>query len=143
VREAFRDWMVLVFRDQRLTRDQHKDFGRAFGTLHSHPMHKGGHRGSDPEVLPIVTTPDAPPTAGNGWHTDVTCDEIPPFGSMLYITDVPNHGGGDTLFADMALAYELLSEPLKKFLEPLDAVHDGALPYVGSYKSTPPRRLPA
>ncbi len=138
VREAFRDWMVLVFRDQELTRDQHKDFGRHFGTLHSHPMHKGGHRGADPEILPVVTTADAAPTAGNDWHTDVSCDEIPPFGSMLYVTDVPDHGGGDTLFADMALAYEVLSEPMQQFLEPLDAVHDGALPYVGSYKSAPP-----
>lgn len=135
---AFKDWMVLVFRDQELTRDQHKDFARRFGTLHSHPMHTGGHRGSDPEVLPVVTTADAPPTAGNAWHTDVSCDEVPPFGSMLYVTEVPGLGGGDTLFADMALAYELLSEPMKRFLGPLDAVHDGAIPYVGSYKSTPP-----
>lgn len=138
VREAFRDWMVLVFRDQDLTRDQHKDFGRHFGRLHSHPMHKGGHRGSDPEILPVVTAHDSPPTAGNGWHTDVSCDEVPPFGSMLYVTEVPGNGGGDTLFADMALAYELLSEPMQQFLDPLDAVHDGAIPYVGSYRSTPP-----
>jgi len=138
VREAFRDWMVLVFRDQQLDRDQHKAFGRRFGRLHSHPMHKGGHRGGDPEILPVVTTADAAYTAGDGWHTDVTCDEIPPFGSMLYVTEVPEHGGGDTLFADMALAHDLLSEPMKRFLEPLEAVHDGAIPYVGAYKTSPP-----
>ena len=46
--------------------------------------------------------------------------------------------GGDTLFADMYLAYELLSEPMREFLDGLTAIHDGAIPYVGSYKSTPP-----
>ncbi len=138
LRQAFQDWMVLVIRDQELTREQHKAFGRRFGKLHTHPMHKGGHRGSDPEILPVVTTADAAYTAGDGWHTDVTCDEIPPFGSMLYVSEVPPNGGGDTLYADMALAWELLSDPVKQMLEPLEAVHDGAIPYVGAYRSTPP-----
>ncbi len=138
VAQAFRDWMVLVFPDQDLTRDQHKAFARRFGRLHVHPMHHGGERGNDPEILPVVTTKDAAYTAGDGWHTDVSCDELPPLGSMLYVKETPECGGGDTLFADMALAYELLSEPMKSFLEPLDAVHDGAIPYVGAYRSTPP-----
>jgi taurine dioxygenase len=138
VRRAHYDWMVLVFRDQNLTREQHKAFGRRFGQLHQHPMHKGGHRGSDPEILPVKTTADSRYTAGDGWHTDVTCDEIPPLGSMLYVTETPECGGGDTLFADMYLAYELLSEPMRNFLEGLTAVHDGAIPYVGAYKTTPP-----
>ena len=72
--QAFLDWMVLAIRDQHLTRDQHKAFGRRFGKLHVHPMHAGGHRGADPEILPVVTTADAAYTAGDGWHTDVTCD---------------------------------------------------------------------
>ena len=44
--QAFLDWMVLAIRDQQLTRDQHKAFGRRFGKLHVHPMHGGGHRGA-------------------------------------------------------------------------------------------------
>jgi taurine dioxygenase len=138
VRRALRDWMVLAFRDQHLTREQHKDFGRRFGRLHTHPMHKGGHRGGDPEILPVITTADSPYTAGEGWHTDVTCDPVPPFGSMLYVTETPECGGGDTLYADMYLAWELLSEPVRGMLEGLTAVHDGALPYVGAYKTRPP-----
>jgi taurine dioxygenase len=138
VRRALHDWMVLVFRDQDLTREQHKAFGRRFGRLHSHPLHAGRHRGQDVEILPVVTTADSPYTAGDGWHTDVTCDPVPPFGSMLYVTETPACGGGDTLFADMALAYELLSEPIQRMLEGLSAVHDGALPYVGAYKTKPP-----
>jgi taurine dioxygenase len=138
LRRASLDWMVLAIRDQQLTREQHKDLGRRFGRLHVHPMHHGGHRGADPEILPVKTTAESAYTAGDGWHTDVSCDEIPPMGSMLYVTETPECGGGDTLFADMYLAYELLSEPLKQFLDGLTAVHDGALPYVGGYKTTPP-----
>jgi taurine dioxygenase len=138
IRGALRDWAVLVFRDQHLTRDQHKAFARRFGTLHTHPMHAAGARGADPEVLPVVTTGDSPYTAGDGWHTDVSCDANPPFGSMLYVTETPECGGGDTLYADMALAWELLSEPMQQMLDGLVAVHDGALPYVGGYKVEPP-----
>ena len=138
LREAFRDWMVLVIRDQELTRDQHKALGRSFGRLHVHPLHGGSHRGGDPEILPVVTTADNAYTAGDGWHTDVSCDEIPPMASMLYVKEVPECGGGDTLFADMGLAHDLLSEPMQRFLEPLDAIHDGSIPYVGAYRTTPP-----
>ena len=138
IRRALADWMVLVFRDQQLTREQHKELGRHFGELHTHPMHAGRHRGRDPEILPVVTTGDSPYTAGDGWHTDVSCDAVPPWGSLLYVTETPACGGGDTLYADMALAYDLLSEPIQRMLEGLTAVHDGALPYVGAYKTTPP-----
>jgi taurine dioxygenase len=138
VRRALGDWMVLVFRDQHLTREQHKEFGRVFGHLHTHPMQKAGHRGGDPEILPVVTTGDSPYTAGEGWHTDVTCDPVPPFGSMLYVRETPEGGGGDTLYADMYLAWELLSPPVQWMLEGLSAVHDGALPYVGAYRTKPP-----
>jgi taurine dioxygenase len=134
--QAWLDWKVLVFRDQHLDREQHKAFGRKFGSLHVHPM-QHTYRG-DPEILKVKTTKDSAYTAGNGWHTDVTCDEIPPLGSMLYITETPESGGGDTLFADMYLAYELLSDTMKTMLDGLVAVHDGAIPYVGSYKSAPP-----
>ena len=136
IHDAWLDWKVLVFRDQHLDREQHKAFGRRFGRLHVHPMqHKYG---GDPEILTVKTTAKSPYTAGDGWHTDVTCDEVPPLGSMLYVTETPACGGGDTLFADMYLAYEMLSAPVQAFLEGLTAVHDGAIPYVGSYKSTPP-----
>ena len=136
IHDAWAEWKVLVFRNQHLSRDEHKAFARRFGRLHVHPM-QHAYKG-DPEILTVETTRDSAYTAGDGWHTDVTCDEIPPLGSMLYLTETPEVGGGDTLFADMYLAYDLLSEPMKQFLDGLTAVHDGAIPYVGSYKSTPP-----
>lgn len=133
---AWYDWKVLVFRDQHLTRDQHKAFGRNFGHLHVHPMQHT--YGGDPEILTVKTTANSAYTAGNGWHTDVTCDAIPPLGSMLYIKETPAVGGGDTMFADMYLAYELLSPRIQSLLDDMTAIHDGAIPYIGSYKSQPP-----
>ncbi|MEC9239285.1 MAG: TauD/TfdA family dioxygenase [Pseudomonadota bacterium] len=136
VHQAWIDWKVLVFPDQQLNRDQHKAFARRWGKLHVHPMQPT--YGGDEEILVVNTTRDSAYTSGDGWHTDVTCDPVPPLGSMLYITKTPASGGGDTLFADMYLAYQMLSDPMKEFLDPLVAEHDGAGPYVGSYKSTPP-----
>jgi taurine dioxygenase len=136
VHRAFADWGVLVFRDQHLDREAHKAFGRYFGELHVHPLNHS--RSGDPEILVVKTTKDSPYTAGDAWHTDVTCDAIPPMASALYITETPEVGGGDTLYADMYLAYELLSPVMQSFLESLTAVHDGGIPYVGSYGSTPP-----
>lgn len=136
VHQAWIDWKILVFPNQHLNRDQHKAFARRWGKLHVHPMQPT--YGGDEEVLVVKTTRDSAYTSGDGWHTDVTCDPVPPLGSMLYITETPVGGGGDTLFADMYLAYQMLSDPMKEFLDPLLAEHDGAGPYVGSYKSTPP-----
>ena len=136
VHQAWIDWKILVFPNQHLNRDQHKAFARRWGKLHVHPMQPT--YGGDEEVLVVKTTRDSAYTSGDGWHTDVTCDPVPPLGSMLYITETPASGGGDTLFADMYLAYQMLSDPMKEFLDPLVAEHDGAGPYVGSYKSTPP-----
>ena len=136
IRSAWADWSVLVFRDQHLDREAHKAFGSHFGDLHVHPMNS--RHGVDPAILVVKTTAESPYTAGDGWHTDVTCDAHPPIASALYVTEPPECGGGDTLYADMYLAYELLSPAMQSFLEGLTAVHDGAIPYVGAYKSTPP-----
>jgi len=140
IHRAFLDWSVLVFRDQTLDREQHKAFGARFGKLHVHPLKAaaGYEGGDDPAVLIVKTTAKSKYTAGDAWHTDVSCDAEPPMGSMLYVTEVPQRGGGDTLFANMYRAYESLSEPMQRFLEGLTAVHDGARPYVGNYGYSPP-----
>jgi taurine dioxygenase len=137
---AFLDWSVLVFRNQKIDRAQHKAFAARFGPLHVHPLKAapGYDGGDDPAVLVVKTTANSKYTAGDGWHTDVSCDEKPPMGSMLYVTEVPPNGGGDTLFASMYRAYESLSEPMQRFLETLTAVHDGARPYLGNYGYQPP-----
>jgi taurine dioxygenase len=63
---------------------------------------------------------------GEAWHTDLSCEPIPPKASALYITQTPPSGGGDTLFANMQEAYATLSPPLQKMLLELTAYHNGA-----------------
>lgn len=137
LKAVYLDYSVLVFPDQALSQAQHKAFASRFGALHTHPMHARQQKG-DPHILRVATNAQSAYTAGEGWHTDVTCDALPPQCSLLYVTETPGNGGGDTMFADMYLAFELLSDPMKQFLSGLTAVHDGALPYVGAYKSVAP-----
>ena len=122
---------VIFFRDQRLTPEQQKAFGRRFGELHIHPAAPGLVEGH-PEILVIHADEKSKHVAGENWHTDVSCDPTPPMGSMLYMHELPPVGG-DTLFASMYAAYDALSEPLKRFLEPLTAIHDGEHVYRGRY----------
>jgi taurine dioxygenase len=133
IRTAFRDHHVLVFRDQTITAEDHKRFASAFGELR--PVNPPPPEG-DPYILEIRTTSAAANVAGNGWHADGTADAEPSLGSMLYITEVPEPGcGGDTLFANMHLAYEMLSPAMRSLLDPLTAIHDGAQALAGY---TPP-----
>ncbi|UNO43297.1 TauD/TfdA family dioxygenase [Streptomyces sp. MST-110588] len=133
VRRAFLTHHVLVFRDQKITAEDHKRFARHFGELHPVAL---APEGSDPFVLDIKTTKESRAVAGNGWHADGTADAEPSLGSMLHILRTPDTGsGGDTLFANMHLAYEILSPAMRAFLDPLTAVHDGLLPWMGQ---TPP-----
>ena len=125
VHDAFREHLVLVFRDQRITRDQQKAFGRSFGELQTHPAKTNLGVPGDPEIFDIKVTAKTKVANGEGWHTDLSCEPIPPLASALYITEVPQCGGGDTLFANMHEAYETLSDPIKDMLVNLTAFHDG------------------
>ena len=136
VHRAFLEHKVLVFRDQNLSAEAHKNFGRRFGKLHTHVLQ--AMREGDNERLEVRATGKSKYVAGEDWHSDVTCDEEPPMGSMLYLTETPSIGsGGDTLFANMGLAYEMLSDAMKAFLGGLTAIHDGAKPWTGSYGVKP------
>ena len=131
IHDALIDNGVIFFRNQRLTPDQQKTFGRLFGELHLHPAAPSlldGH----PEILVIHADETSKHVAGEVWHSDVSCDVEPPMGSILYMHELPPVGG-DTLFASMYAAYEALSAPMKRFLEPLTAMHEGEHVYRGRY----------
>jgi taurine dioxygenase len=104
VHDALMDRLVIFFRDQKLSVEQHKDFARRFGKLHMHPA-SPNLIADHPEVLVIKADDKAKYIAGEDWHSDVSCDPEPPMGSILYLTEVPPDGGGDTMFANMYLAY--------------------------------------
>ncbi|AEW98740.1 TauD/TfdA dioxygenase family protein [Streptantibioticus cattleyicolor] len=129
LRAAFLDHHVLVFRDQVITPEQHKRLAGHFGELR--PVNPPPPEG-DPYILEISTSPEAANVAGNGWHADGTADAEPSLGSMLYITKTPEPGsGGDTLFANMHLAYAMLSPAMRAMLDGMTAVHDGMVAFQG------------
>lgn len=128
IRDSLVRHQVVFFRDQDLTPEQHLAFGRRFGELHVHPSVRGRPREDWTELLPVHADADTGRIAGDKWHTDVSCDEKPPFASILHLTTVPD-SGGDTLFSSMHAAYEALSEPMKALLAPLTATHEGASNY--------------
>lgn len=134
VKRAFLAHHVLVFRDQTLSAEDHKRFAGHFGELRRLPL--ADVDGGDPAVLEVSASKESRFVAGEEWHTDGTADAEPSLGSMLYVTRIPEIGyGGDTLFANMHLAYELLSPPMRTFLDGLTAIHDGLIPWQGY---TPP-----
>ena len=123
VHDALMDNLVIFFRNQDMSIEQHKAFGRRFGTLHVHPNAPIAFP-EHPEILVIKADETSTRVAGEVWHSDVSCDAEPPMGSILHLTPVPPDGGGDTLFANMSRAYETLSEPMRHLLDGLTAVHD-------------------
>ncbi|HSD39788.1 MAG TPA: TauD/TfdA family dioxygenase [Rhodocyclaceae bacterium] len=123
IRQALADHQVIVIRDQHLTPAAHKAFAARFGHLHRHKLVA---EGQDPDILAWKTGRDSSYAAGEGWHSDVSCDENPIWGSILRVTKLPEIGGGDTVFSNMHLAYETLSPQIRALLRGLTAVHDGA-----------------
>ena len=112
---------VLFFRDQNITRAEHVAFARHFGELEDHPV-----AGSDPEhpgLVRIYKSPDVPVDRyENAWHTDATWRESPPFGCVLRCVECPPVGG-DTMWANMVLAYEKLPGDVKGRIANLRARH--------------------
>ena len=120
IRAALLTHRVIFFRDQHLTAEQHIAFAKAFGELEIHPATPRDQ--PNREILRIAHGPDSRGRE-NSWHSDVTWRESPSLGSILRAVEVPEVGG-DTLFANMHLAYERLSPEMQRLCTGLTAVHD-------------------
>ncbi len=132
IEQALTDYQVIFFRDQpRLSPDQQIEFAKRFGPLHVHPA--APTLATHPEIFVIHAHKDSKVANGNGWHTDVSCDEQPPLGTMLQLYVLPETGG-DTLFASMFAAFETLSSTMKNFLQELTATHASEHVYRGRYE---------
>lgn len=138
IREAFHKHLVLIFRDQILSPVQHRDFAAGFFELEAHPFVQG--LDGIPEIIAIVKEPDEGRNWGGPWHADVTFKAQPSIGAVLYAQEVPEFGG-DTLFANMYLAYETLSDGMKQTLRTLRAVHDSGDPrlFYDDYQGMKPK----
>ncbi|WP_459616314.1 TauD/TfdA dioxygenase family protein [Bordetella sp. 2513F-2] len=126
VHRAHLDYHVLVFRDQRITPQQHIAFSRRFGQLMIHVLHQF-HLAGHPEILVISNIiengqPIGLGDAGKLWHSDISYKPVPAMGSLLHAQELPGEGG-DTLFANMHLAYDTLPAHLRKAIEGRRAVH--------------------
>jgi taurine dioxygenase len=131
VRKAFHDHQVLFFLNQQeVLPDRHIEFAKMFGELHAHPAAPtmDGH----PEVFEIHAHKDSKVANGEFWHSDVSCDETPPLGTMLQLHILPP-SGGDTMFSDMYAAYESLSPAVREMLDGLTATHESEHIYRGRY----------
>ena len=138
IRSAWLKHNVLLFRDQDLTPELHIAFSCQFGELDDHRTRPDEQLPGHPEIFVVTNHPrsDGKPSrtrnTGRQWHTDFSYTRRPAMGSLLYCKEIPEVGG-DTLFANITLAWETLSDGMKALLAPLEAVHDAA--NIGSYRT--------
>ncbi|WP_142846353.1 TauD/TfdA family dioxygenase [Telmatospirillum sp. J64-1] len=126
IREALNRHGVLLFRGQRLSEADQVRFSRQFGELMGHVLTQYLHP-RHPEILVVSNIQEngrniGLADAGHHWHADLTYLAEPSLGSLLYAREVPETGG-DTLFADLAGAYDALPQEVKDRIESLQAVH--------------------
>jgi len=122
VAAAFLEHCVVVFREVSLSPADLVRFGERFGELYVHPLVP--HLDGFPAVVPIENSGKAT-TLNEHWHSDVTFSERPPKITMLHALEIPAVGG-DTAFANQYMAWEALSDGMRRLLEPLRGVHTGA-----------------
>jgi taurine dioxygenase len=130
LRAALVKHKVLFFRDQDITPAQHVQLARRFGELEVHPVFP--HHEDHPELV-LLGGSQNEKARENIYHSDVSWREIPSMASMLRCIECPATGG-DTIWINMAKAYENLPESVKERIAHLYAVHD-IMPSFGSRMS--------
>ena len=123
LRRALLEHLVLFFRDQDLTPETLLAAARQFGTPIEYPFVRGieGY----PEVIEVAKLENERVNFGGVWHSDTTYLEAPPMGTLLLAKEVPLVGG-DTIFANMYLACETLSDGMRAMLERLTGISNSA-----------------
>lgn len=118
---ALNEHLVLFFRDQDLTPADQLEFAKTFGEpAEPHPVYP--HLPGFDRVVLLENDGDRPPDTDD-WHTDLTYQPRPPFLSVLHAREVPETGG-DTLWANMYLAFDTLPAEIQQLASRLEAVHD-------------------
>jgi taurine dioxygenase len=128
IRRLWNTCGLVLLRDQHFTIPQHIAFSRRFGVLDLNETLLPFRHAEHPELLVLSTIPvDGKPSksenVGRHWHTDLSYTTRPPLGSLFHCHVIPEVGG-DTVFANMAAAYDALSDSFKQRIEGLEAVHD-------------------
>jgi taurine dioxygenase len=123
LRAAWLEHLVLFFRDQDLPPARFLAFARRFGEVIEYPFVRG--LDDFPEIIPVLKREHERVNFGGIWHSDTAYLDAPPMASMLIAREVPP-AGGDTLFANMYLAYETLSAGMKRLVDGLVAINSSA-----------------
>ena len=121
IKSLLTEHMVLFFPGQRITQDEHVEFGAKFGELEGHPNLKN-KTVTHPKIFELAAS-----TGGiaDEWHTDITYQDSPAIMSVLHMVKCPEIGG-DTMWSNLNAAYEALSDPLKDLCEGITALHDAS-----------------
>jgi taurine dioxygenase len=123
LRGAWLEHLVLFFRDQDLSPPRFLALARRFGEVVEYPFVRGLDEA--PEIIPVLKLEHERVNFGGIWHSDTAYLDVPPMASMLIAREVPP-AGGDTLFANMYLAYETLSAGMKRIADGLVAINSSA-----------------
>jgi taurine dioxygenase len=118
---------ILLFRNVHVTPDQHVAFSRQFGELEAHVLGDFALPGK-PEIFVVSNVKEEGKLkgavyAGQYWHSDLSYMQKPSMGSLLLCHEMPEIGG-DTMFANMYLAWDTLSETMREFIGKQSAIHD-------------------
>jgi len=138
IHRAFLEHLVIVLRDQHITPEQQVAFTRRFGPVLRVPYVR--HMEEHPDVIAVIKEADEQRVSvfGGDWHSDFSSLPEPPLATVLYAREVPPCGG-DTLFANQYLAWESLSDGMRRMLEARRALHAGR-PY-GTRPAVDPERM--
>ena len=117
IRQGLLDHLVLFFRDQHISDEEHAAFAKQFGTPNLPPMDTSG------SPIHVLDQTDPKGEGGDQWHSDNTFMRIPPMGSLLRAMLLPEVGG-DTQWANMYLVYESLHPAIQRLCDELYAEHD-------------------
>ncbi|NYZ16547.1 TauD/TfdA family dioxygenase [Azospirillum sp. RWY-5-1] len=125
LRAAWLEHIVLVFRGQDLTHEQHIAFSRRFGALDDHDSIPKFRHPDHAEILLVTNFENTGKrlAVGRQWHSDLSTTTRPAMGSLLYCQEAPS-AGGDTMFANMYRAWETLTPAFRSMLEGRFALHD-------------------
>ena len=139
IHRALLEHLVIFFPDQTITTIEHRAFAQRFGKLDIPkfvPPFEMPPVDGHPEIYQLLKEADNPSiNLGGFWHADVTHRELPNKLSIVNVIESPEYGG-DTLYSNLYLAYEALSDGMKSTLSTLNAVHSSEMPYGGKAART-------
>ena len=124
IEDALLDRLVVFFRDQEMTDEQHRDFAAQFGELE--PFVLAPAANADVPEMHKLTFADGAAARGSrtdSWHTDGPFMECPPMGTVLRAVELPEYGG-DTCWVNMYDVFESMSPAMREMLDVLTAQHD-------------------